>query len=170
MPVRDIRDILASFEKINRQQASLHQPIFEGQQYFESQTAEGRSQILLQQDKPVGLAYHRVRDALRRGFGDRMYFVEFEKLTGEPEAELKRIYKFLDEEYFNHDFDNVEQVTWENDAVHGIHGLHDIRRKVVPVESQWKKILGLYAEQYGKMNFWWPENQPFHDINYYWQP
>lgn len=170
VPVRDIRDVLASFEKIHRAQAGLHQPFFEGQHYFDSQTAEGRAQIMLQNDKPVGLAYHRVRDALRRGFGDRMYFVEFEKLTSEPEAELKRIYQFLGEEYFKHDFNNVVQVTWENDVVHGTKGLHDIRKQVLPMNSQWKKVLGAFAEQYGKMNFWWPENQSYHDVSYYWHP
>jgi sulfotransferase len=170
VPVRDIRDVLASFEKIHRAQAAIHQPIFEGQHYFESQTTEGRAQILLQQDKPVGLAYHRVRDALRRGFGDRMYFVEFEKLTSEPDAELGRIYKFLEEEPFAHNFENVEQVTWEDDSVHGVSGLHNIRNKVRPIEPQWPKVLGNFAEEYGKMNFWWPENQAFHEVIYNWQP
>jgi len=170
VPVRDIRDILASFEKLHRAQAHLHQPAFESQHYFQSQTAEGRAQIQLQNDKPVGLAYHRVRDALRRGFGDRMYFVEFEKLTSEPAAELERIYKFLEEEPFAHNFEEVEQVTWENDAIHGIAGLHNIRKSVRAMEPQWPKVLGKFAEQYGQMNFWWPENQPFHEVIYHWQP
>ncbi len=170
VPVRDIRDVLASFEKIHRAQSALQQPPFEGQHYFQYQTTEGRAQVLLQNDKPVGLAYHRVRDALRRGFGDRMYFVEFEKLTSEPAAELARIYDFLEEEPYAHDFESVEQVTWEDDAVHGVAGLHDIRKKVRPIEPQWPKVLGEFAKEYGKMNFWWPENQPFHDVAYNWQP
>ncbi len=170
VPVRDIRDVLASFEKIHRAQSAAQQPSFERQQYFESQTAEGRAQILLQPDKPVGLAYNRVKDALRRGLGERMYLVEFEKLTSEPAAELARIYAFLEEEPFAHDFEKVEQVTWENDAVHGVKGLHDIRQKVRPIAPQWNEILGQFAEQYGRMNFWWPENQAFHDVFYHWQP
>lgn len=170
VPVRDMRDILASFEKIQRKQASLHQSAFERQHYFESQTVEGRTQLLLQHDKPVGLAYNRVRDALRRGFGNRMYLVEFEKLTSEPAAELARIYAFLGEEPFKHDFEKVEQVTWEDDGVHGIKGLHDIRQAVRPIEPQWPQVLGKFAEDYGKMNFWWPENQPYHEVIYHWQP
>ncbi|QQR64957.1 sulfotransferase [Candidatus Kaiserbacteria bacterium] len=170
IPVRDLRDVLASFEKIHRKQASLHQPNFEAQQYFLAQTTEGRAQILLQNDKPVGLAYHRIRDALKRGFGDRMYFVEFEKLTSEPAAELARIYTFLEEEPYAHDFENVEQVTWEDDTVHGAKDLHTIRTQVRPMDPQWKKVLGTFAEEYGKMNFWWPENQPFHEVVYHWHP
>jgi len=42
----------------------------------------------------------------------------------------------LGEEQFVHDFKNVEQVTWENDVVHGIKGLHDIRKEVKAIEPQ----------------------------------
>lgn len=170
VPVRDIRDVLASLEKLWRKESATHQSPLERENYFQFQTAEGRCNVWMSPNQVVGLAYGRVKDALRRGFGDRMYFVEFEKLTGEPEKELKRIYKFLDEEEFKHDFENVKQVTWEDDSVHGIKGLHDIRQKVRPVEPQWGDVFGDFAEQYGKLNFWWPENQAFNDIAYHWHP
>jgi hypothetical protein len=53
-----------------------------------------------------------------------------------------------------HDFDNVKQVTWEDDSVHGFVGLHDIRSKVAPMEPQWPKVLGDFAGKYGTLNFW----------------
>ena len=84
--------------------------------------------------------------------------------------EFARMYKFLEEPEFKHDFDNVEQVTWEDDSVHGIKGLHDIRKKVQAIDPQWKEVFGEFAEQYGRMNFWWPENQIFHDVVYHWKP
>lgn len=170
VPVRDIRDVLASFENLHRKEASSHQPPHEQENYFRFQTTEGRVQHFLRDDQQVGLAYNRIKDALRRGFGDRMYLVEFEKLTSEPEEEMRRIYAFLGEEPYVHDFEHVEQVTQEDDRVHGYKDLHTIRHAVRPIKPQWKKVLGNFAEDFGKMNFWWPENQPFHDVAYYWQP
>ena len=44
--------------------------------------------------------------------------------------------------YYKHDFDNVEQVTKEDDEVYGAFGDHTIRTKVEPVASKAKQLLG----------------------------
>jgi sulfotransferase len=108
----------------------------------------------LRSDQPVGLAYNRINDAINRGFGDRMFLIDFDFLTRDPETAMKNIYKFLDEPYFSHNFDNVEQVTVEDDSVHFFKNLHTIRPKVEPMEPQWPKVLGQFAEKFGSMNFW----------------
>ncbi|MFM2357269.1 MAG: hypothetical protein RJA61_6 [Candidatus Parcubacteria bacterium] len=154
VPVRDVRDVLASFEKLWRDTSRTGQVAQEGSNYFKFQTAQGRCDTWLGPDQPVGLAYNRITDALVRGFTDRMFFVDFDDLTGKPEQSMKAIYEFLGEEYFAHNFDHVEQVTWEDDAVHGFKGLHNIRSKVTPMVTQWPTVLGPFAEQYGKLNFW----------------
>lgn len=154
VPVRDMRDVVASFEKLWRKTSTTKQIKQEQDNYFKFQTVEGRSEVWLQNNQPAGLAYNRIKDALVRGFGDRMLFVDFDKLTSDPENQMKRIYDFLGEEYFKHDFDYVKQVTWEDDNVHGFVGLHDIRNKVEPMKSQWLEILGPFAEKFGKLNFW----------------
>lgn len=154
VPVRDMRDVLASFEKLWRENAKTSQLAHESQNYFKFQTVEGRVDTWLQGDQPIGLAYNRIRDAITRGFGDRMYFVHFEKLTKDPQAVMNEIYDFLGEPRFNHNFDHVEQVTWEDDSMHGFKNLHSIRNKVEPIEPQWQKVLGPFAENFGKLNFW----------------
>lgn len=154
VPVRDIRDILASFEKLWRENSKTAQVGQEGAHYFKFQTVEGRTETWMNPDQPVGLAYNRIKDAAIRGYLDRMYFVDFNNLTSNPKEELKRIYDFLEEEYFKHDFENVIQVTWEDDSVHGFKGLHDIRSKVAPIEPQWPKVLGKFAEGLDRLNFW----------------
>jgi sulfotransferase len=154
VPVRDIRDILASFEKLWRENAKTSQSGAEAGNYFQFQNVEGRTENWLRGDQPVGLAYNRIRDAVARGYLDRMHFVHFEKMTSDPKASFDAIYEFLGEEPFKHNFDRVEQVTWEDDSVHGFKGLHDIRQKVAPIPPNWPKTLGSFAEQYGRMNFW----------------
>ncbi len=154
VPVRDIRDVLASFEKLWRESSKTKQVGQESSNYFKFQTVEGRTDTWMQVDQPVGLAYSRIKDAIVRGFRDRMLFIDFNRLTADPKREFDRIYKFLGEEPFPHDFDNVKQITWEDDSVHGFAGLHDIRTKVEPMEPQWPKVLGPFAEGFGRLNFW----------------
>lgn len=154
VPVRDMRDVLASFEKIWRDNAKDSQSKDEVENYMDFQTIQGRTEVRLRPDQPVGLAYNRLIDAVQRGYADRLLLVDFDDLTHEPKRTMDKIYDFLGEERFEHDFDNVEQVTWENDEVHGLKGLHDIRSKVAPIPPRWPEILGDFAVQYEKLNFW----------------
>ena len=154
VPVRDMRDILASFEKLWRENAKVSQSGAEAANYFQFQTLEGRTENWLRGDQPVGLAYNRIRDVVARGYLDRLHFIHFEKMTANPQAIFESIYTFLGEESFRHDFNHVEQVTWEDDAVHGMKDLHTIRSKVEPIAPQWPKVLGQFGEQYSRMNFW----------------
>lgn len=154
VPVRDLRGVLASFEKLWRRQAATGQIGQEPQNYFEWQTVEGRCQVWSRNDQPVGLAYNRIKDSLQRGYGDRLHFVEFEKLTKNPKRALLDIYTFLEEAPFEHDFEHVEQLTHEDDALFGFPDLHSIRQKVEPMEPQWPKMLGDVANQYKGQELW----------------
>lgn len=152
VPVRDLRDILASFEKLYRKNY-LRENTLDKNLYLQCQTVEGRCDMWLAFNNPLGIAYNRVKGAMQRGFRDRLHFVHFEKLTSDPHTELKKIYDFLGEKEFVHDFEHVRQMTWENDAVWGLGKLHDIKPKVEPVPSQWREILGDFAENFGRFNF-----------------
>lgn len=155
VPVRKVTDILASFEKLWRKQAHEWQFPQEKSHYFDWQTVEGRAGIWMRNDQPVGIAYNRIRDALSRGFGDRMMFVEFEHLTTVPEQSMRAVYSFLGEDYYEHDFNNVEQTTSENDDIHGIPGLHIIRNKVEPFDVDAKSIIGEEAfDRFSNAEFW----------------
>lgn len=154
VPVRDVRDVLASFEKLWRDNSKTGQIGQESANYFKFQTAQGRCDVWLGNDQPLGLAYSRITDAITRGFRDRMFLVDFDDFTSKPKETMDMIYEFLGESKFKHDFENVKQVTWENDAVHGFRGLHDIRSRVEPIPPQWPIVLGQFAESYGRLNFW----------------
>lgn len=159
VPVRDMRDVLASFEKLWRENSKTRQVGQESANYFQFQTVQGRTEVWMQPNQPVGLAYARITDALNRGLGDRMFLVDFDDFTNDPGEMMQNIYAFLDEPFFEHDFNNVEQVTWEDDSVHGFAGLHNIRKKVAPMGPQWPKVLGPFAEKYGALNFWKNKNK-----------
>jgi sulfotransferase len=137
MTVRDLRDVLASFERLYRKTAALGQLPQEAGMALKFKTALGRVQVFIDDAQPVGRAYNAIRDAVTRGWKDRMYFVDYDALTRRPQQTLEGIYRFLGETSHAHDFDHVEQVTFEDDYVYGFKDLHIIRPKVEPQSPQW---------------------------------
>ena len=148
--VRDIRAILASFEKIHRKEPLLkHIP--DGAPYLESQDTVGRCRQLLSPGGVVGISISRLRDALQRGYSDRMIIVPFQSLTHFTVPVLESVHDALEIERYDYDPDHVEQVTHEDDTVHGME-LHKIRSQVRPMDGiPWRGILpDAFAEAVGK--------------------
>jgi sulfotransferase len=154
--VRDVREILCSFEKLWRQSRATGPTPHEQQFYREFQTVEGRCDVMMREDQVVGIAYNRIRDALVRGYRDRMHFIPFEQLTAKPGEVVAGIYNFLGEAPFQHNFEHVEQVTVEDDSIYNLKGLHDIRPKVQPTPVQFPKILGAAADKWKGPYVWDP--------------
>ena len=156
VPVRDIRDVLASFEKLWRQAAKSHQIGIEKNNYMRFQRLDERLECWASREEPVGLAANRVKDAVARGFRDRIHFVDYGDLTWKPQETMNGVYDFLELEQYEHNFDHVEQVTTENDDVHGFGvPLHQIRPKVEPQPPQYPEILGSAANKYTvEATFW----------------
>lgn len=142
VPVRPLPDILASMEKLHRRTSRLKQPPGEAEHYFALQTVEGRCQYWMSGDNLVGLAYNRVRDALRRLPRDRLLLIDFDDFTGHPQATLGRIYDFLGEKIYPHDLERIEQVTVEDDTLHGYDGLHQIRPRLEQAVTTAESVLG----------------------------
>ena len=103
-------------------------------------TALGRVQVFIDDGQPVGRAYNAIRDAVTRGWTDRMHFIDYEDLTRKPQQTMDGVYRFLGEEPCAHDFNNVEQTTFEDDFVYGFKDLHIIRQKVEPQPPSWPKV------------------------------
>ena len=135
--VRDLRDVLASFERLYRKTAALGQLPQEAEMALKFKTALGRVEVFADDGQPVGRAYNAIRDAVTRGWKDCIHFVDYDDLTRHPHNTMIGIYKFLGEESHSHDFENVEQVTVDDDSVYGFKDLHVIRGKVEPQEPQW---------------------------------
>lgn len=154
VPVRDLRDVLASFERLWRQTAALAQTTDEAANYQGYQLLENRLDMWTGNNGPVGMAYNRIKDALDRGWGAQMHFVRYDVLTAKPAETMAGVYRFLGEPAFLHDFEHVEQVTSEDDRVYGFVGLHTIRAQVRPQASAWPGILGKHAERYAGQEVW----------------
>lgn len=154
VPVRDIRDVLASFERLWRKTAALGQTADEAANYQAYQLLENRLDMWAGHTGPVGMAYNRIKDALARGWAAQMHFVRYEALTARPAETMAEIYGFLGEEQFPHEPGHVAQVTTEDDRVYGFVGLHTIRAQVRPQAPAWPAVLGQHAERFAGQEVW----------------
>lgn len=155
MTVRDVRDVLASFEILHRKNSAFGKTGMARQFPMESLTVEGRMDVLLRPDQAVGSAWTAVNDAVMRGWSNSIHFVRFADLTTRPLETMRMLYAFLGEDAFDHRFDMVEHVTEaEDDRAYGIRHLHAVRPKVSPISSQWESVLGPSAQKYDNLNFW----------------
>jgi sulfotransferase len=151
--VRDVRDVLASFEKLFRANPLVTLPQ-QKENFFGWQGAPGRCAALMADDGVVGLPYNRLRDALTRGWAEAMHFVHYEELTRHPHHVVRGIYDFLEECPHAHDFENIKQVTHEDDRMYGFPAasLHTIKTSLVPATPQWPRVLGGFADMYAHLN------------------
>jgi sulfotransferase len=138
--IRDPRDILASMEKNYRKNPDKQDSILDWSK-MQGTTVPKRVDIWTQ-NPPVGMAMERLGEIFRTGIDKKMLFVKFEDLCLYPDTEMQRIYQYLDIPHFQHDFDNIEQITKEDDEVYGVFGDHNIRTKLEPVQSKAKSLLG----------------------------
>lgn len=151
--VRDIRDIITSMEKKFRENQHKHDLIVNHAE-MRGTTTPKRVDIWLN-SPPVGLAVERLSQILRDGFYKDMLFIRFEDLTTNPDIEMNRIYNYFGVDTFKHDFNNVEQITKEDDDVYGIYGDHKIRTKIEPVPSKHNEILGTDVSNAIYNNYKW---------------
>ena len=149
--VRDLRDVLASFEKLYRKTMGTSSTPQKRSDSIAMLTALSRAQTMMKMEQPVGYALAVTRDAITRGWRQNMLFVDYDSLCGAPDRVLESIYKFIDEPFFEHDFDNVEQVTRERDEFHGFVGLHTIRKELKPQPTQWPTV---FDEAVTESQFW----------------
>ena len=83
-------------------------------------------------------------DTIQRGLGDRILIFPYEEWTNNPEFWFKKLYEFIGEDYYKHDFNNIEQTIRENDLGYGWGSdLHEIKTgKLLPAQSDALKFIG----------------------------
>lgn len=155
--VRDVRDILCSWEKMYRRDKK-NGKVTPGEdlnpQAF--QTMEKRMEFWSTAESPLGSAFNIMRDAFTRGHSDNLYYFEYEKWTHSPQEEFSKLYEWLEVPDFKHDFDNIKQVLFEKDEYYGYTELHNIQEgKLIPSEPQWAKYMSKeLSDKYESSNIW----------------
>jgi sulfotransferase len=132
--VRDLRDIITSMEKNYRKHPEMKTAPLT--------TAERVAIWLSADSKPVGNTLKNLHEVFHRKMDEKIIFIRFEDLTKDPQKMIDIVHDFLGIERHKYDFNNILQVTYENDKFHGIYGDHIIKNKVTPVKSMAKELLG----------------------------
>lgn len=137
--VRDLRDVFASNEKNYRKNPDKSRHSFG---MGEANTLPKRIDVWASSDSFVGSAVDFLNDAISTGTISKMLLIKYENFCLYPDKAMEKIYDYLQIPYYKHEFDNVPQLTHENDRVHGIFGVHTIRNSVEMIPSDANEILG----------------------------
>ena len=136
--VRDMKGIMCSLEKRYRAHPEvLHNFDVKGAGLCTFDRVQAYSQTL-----PLDQAWKGLKDCFDRDFAKYIIFIRFEDLCEAPENILKDMYHHLDIPYFDHTFDNIEQVTHENDTLTLPFGDHKIRNNLKLPNDDTYDILG----------------------------
>lgn len=157
--LRDVPWILDSFECLNNKNPYTIKPLYHHQDLG---SVYERTHVLMGNvpnfagyvSGPLGSVRHSMFSAEK----DQICYVEYDTLVKNPLGVMKQIYAFLGEEWYEHDFDNVEDSYDEFDQQAKIIGLHTIRRKVefqqrtsILPDDLWQNYAG---------NSFWKQNFP----------
>jgi sulfotransferase len=151
--IRDPRDVFASMEKNYRKNPHINSGVVNNAE-LKGTTVEKRIDVWVA-TPPLGISFDWMRDIVSQGLHKKMLFIKYEELTKNPQQEMNKIYDFFGVDRYEHDFTNIQQVTHEDDKVHGIFGDHKIRQEVKPLKSEAKEILGVGACNWIKQNYKW---------------
>lgn len=146
-PVRNISEILASFIAMHRRNPhEINGKInFIDEMLVKTNTPltdDNRCEFLASQNGILGQSYFGIRQALAEGYQKNIHFIEYKDLVNNPKETMIKIYEFLDEEYYEHDFENVVNINKEEDvSVYGFADMHDVRQSVSHSGIDPKEIL-----------------------------
>jgi len=145
--VRDIGWILDSFETLHRKNPYSCSKMFSDEENINVYT---RCETLIKPDKTLGFAYNALKQALSSEYKSSIMLIEYNDLASDPKTVLKRLYEFIGEPQFDHDFNNVESSYNEFDEDVGLTGLHTTRQIIqyLPRESIippdiWHRVNGM---------------------------
>jgi sulfotransferase len=147
-PVRNIDEILTSFITMHRRNPYIGNGKinFMDEMLIKTNTPlndENRCRLLGNEEYGIlGQSYAGIRQAIMQGYRKNLHFIEYDDLMNNPEETMRKIYEFLGEPYFEHDFSNIENVHKEKDAeVYGLADMHDVRKELSKTSPDPKEIL-----------------------------
>ena len=100
--LRDLMDVLASY----MQWYTENSDAFPNR--FNLNSDEEKLSMIMNKDGAVAKDLEAIKNAYN--YPDICHFVKYNDMVTNPEQEFRKIYEFLGEPYFDHRFDNVDQV------------------------------------------------------------
>lgn len=164
-PVRDVVEILASF--VSMVHRNSDQLSFIDKNLIDNGATvddENRCNYLMSDDGIVEQALWAQSQAFIRG-DDKKYLliVEYNDLIEDPEGTMRRVYNFLEVDYYEHDFNNIENKHRELDTeVFSLKDMHHVRKKVEKISKKPEDIFTPHIlNKYRKLEYWKYPDSPY---------
>ena len=100
--LRDLMDVLASY----MQWYTENPDAFPNR--FGLQTDEEKLAMIMNKDGAVAKDLEAIKNSYN--YKDMCHYVKYDDIVTNPEQEFRKIYQFLDEPYYNHRFENLDQI------------------------------------------------------------
>ena len=161
--VRDVAWIMDSMERQFRNNPFEYTRLFNNP--GERSTVYTRVEAMAGANRLVGFLWHALREGCYSEFADRLVIVDYDLITNRPREVFKLIYEFLGEEWYEHDFGDVDYDAPEFDQQLGMDGLHRVHKKVEPRPRETILPPDLF-QRYNNMAFWreLPNSKAFHIV------
>ena len=147
--LRDLMDVLASYMKwyTENPDAFVNR--------FNLQTDEEKLGMIMNKDGAVAKDLEAIKNAFN--YPDICHFVKYDDLVAQPEQEIRKVYQFMNLPYFNHKFEDLQQVEVNgmkyDDTIVG-KNMHNIRSVVRKVNNPYiDKIPERIRQKYGHIRF-----------------
>jgi sulfotransferase len=169
-PVRNIDEILTSFIQMRRR--SMETLDETGKINFLDEMLikngiplndDNRCQVLSGPNGILGQSYQSLKQVIMEGNQKCLHFIEYDDLVNSPDETMRKIYEFLDEQYFEHDFSSLTNIHQERDAlIYGIPDMHDVRSSLEKASADPKEVLSeLTLERSANSEFWRNLNEEY---------
>lgn len=151
--VRDLRSIFSSMEKQYRKHPLKDFNITDFNSPIGNSTIT-RIDCMIKQPM-IDLALENLWDCILQKNDKHIHFIKFEEFCQFPTETLEELYTYLELPYYEHDLNNIQQITNENDQLYGPYADHNIRKTFTPPKEDYKEILGEKACEYISENYKW---------------
>lgn len=137
--VRDLRDIFSSMEKLYRKNPHMDNNMINWANL--SNVTISKRVDTFAAGIPVGIAIERLEAMIQLGNAHKILFIKYEDFCLRPDVEMSRVYNYLDVPFYNHNFDFIPQITFEDDSLSPLAD-HTIRNTLELRQSDAHYILG----------------------------
>lgn len=146
-PVRSIDEILASFISMYRRNPykGVGKLPFLDEMLVKSNiplSDDNRCEMLCTPIGIVGASFNGLKQVFAEGKEKSVHLIEYNDLINSPEETMRKIYDFLGETYFAHDFNKLENIHRERDSeIYGLADMHEVRRTLNKVSINPQEVL-----------------------------
>jgi hypothetical protein len=159
-PVRNVLDVLVSFDTIiNAHPDSKNNQMDEqvlATTFADKPLADRRAEFLMRHDKDVSLSLNFMKHALIPEYRHLFHFVDYDDFINNPQKEINKIYEYLEIEKYNHEFENIKDISGiSEDSLTRIKHLHTIRPTVQKISRRPEDVfLPETIRRYSGLEFW----------------